>query len=442
MTVYGAVPSGGVRAPSALHRALRPSAHLFSCSWGGDEWRDSAIQSIAINRGSASSDPGITVPTAEIALSSDVDIAYTQEMTIDATLPPVLKDAAESGELKWLGRRFTGRVELQDRTVKETNGVRDTKVTSRVYGVGNIKEMTTDSTTIPADPNNSLKTIWERLKFYEYREHRWMAGDLDGAALKTEESAMYKKSEVVKWFPDIEMFILNTRYGDLQLKSIPHRILEASEIIGANPPVIETWQASAGLQQKQQTPLNPTVTLPSALVYDTKTRSWPNITYSPDWREYTAYGVVQPMTTETADWGGIGFPDPSTQKVSHIRQSMRAHVARQLGVGWRIPEVTFDLVKLLRPHAWTPEQLAVNARLAVLLLMLEEGGPFHLGSSFGRYSGVHFATGIKETITPKAWTFTLSLAPREQITGELTEPRTWNKAPFPWNSSNMTTWSS
>lgn len=102
--------------------------------------------------------------------------------------------------------------------------------------------------------------------------------------------------------------------------------------------------------------------------------------------------------------------------------------------GYRLPSMQIDLLRLLDTNE--PSRL----KQAAQLLYMEMGDPVYLsGDWYPSLTGIHFASGIKETITPDRWDIELSLDPAIAVVGEWareTVPaQTWESALYPWDDA-------
>lgn len=99
--------------------------------------------------------------------------------------------------------------------------------------------------------------------------------------------------------------------------------------------------------------------------------------------------------------------------------------------GYTIPSITIDLLRLIT------SPIEYHRIQAAQLLDLQVGDPVFLSGDWNTtVRGMHFATGIDETITPDGWDLTLSIHPADTVVGQPTPiipPRVWESAEWPWN---------
>lgn len=105
---------------------------------------------------------------------------------------------------------------------------------------------------------------------------------------------------------------------------------------------------------------------------------------------------------------------------------------------WQLPKLSIELLPLIN----SPLQSRRN--VYVYLRSMQSGSPIPLGGDWERdLQGLHFATGIEETMTATNWTMTLSLLPYSHMIGRTTPPvlgqtwdtmiTTWDETPGRWD---------
>lgn len=130
---------------------------------------------------------------------------------------------------------------------------------------------------------------------------------------------------------------------------------------------------------------------------------------------------------ENIDWTAFQLSDDENQLYREAYSRVHESSARL----YTMPTVTVDLLMLLRqgsPYA---------KKIAGQMLKLEVGEPVFLSGDWPtRLRGVHFADGIKETVTPDSWTFDLSLVPHPVATGHNSPEvpgRAWDSMLTQWD---------
>lgn len=148
----------------------------------------------------------------------------------------------------------------------------------------------------------------------------------------------------------------------------------------------------------------------------------------------------------------IAGPDPSDMRIpvvdhdlSYIRYADEfqpihlatvAYGGERTDSGWKIPTVDIDLLRLIDSPVYAHRAQARQ------LLQMEMGDPVFLsGDWYYALTGIHYATGITEKITPDGWTISLDLEPSVVAVGEWSPSvpaRTWESATYPWNDATGT----
>lgn len=115
-----------------------------------------------------------------------------------------------------------------------------------------------------------------------------------------------------------------------------------------------------------------------------------------------------------------------------MRRNHAAYGAERIDTGYRLPSLTIDLLRLIDSGKYD------DKRQAIQLLLMEMGDPVFLsGDWHASLSGILYATGIKETITPDRWDLELSLTPSIAAVGQWSPPipaRIWDSANHAWDS--------
>ena len=124
------------------------------------------------------------------------------------------------------------------------------------------------------------------------------------------------------------------------------------------------------------------------------------------------------------DWTYMEF---STDQYKHV-YALRAQT---VGGHFNIPSIEIDLLRLITSeHPW-------DRVVAGYLLILESGDHVYLGGDWpGTFSGIYFAEGIDETITPDSWVMKINLVPFIQVTGDKgpeTPASYWDQATGIWD---------
>ncbi|WNT45372.1 minor tail protein [Arthrobacter phage MooKitty] len=132
--------------------------------------------------------------------------------------------------------------------------------------------------------------------------------------------------------------------------------------------------------------------------------------------------------TVSVDWSQWQVEATANQLVREAYAKVFESSARLFA----LPTVKIDMLMLLKNGG------VYARRIARQILELEVSEPIFLSGDWPeKIRGVHFAEGIKETITPTSWEFELSLVPHAVATGITTpgvEPRAWDSFTYDWDS--------
>lgn len=244
------------------------------------------------------------------------------------------------------------------------------------------------------------------------------AGDYDTVP-RTVESGLFS-DYAGKFAGDLGIMIRETRDGRQQVLPHDYRRQLAIGPQLSSMPHLTRWQtvAPATWQQSNESPA-------ARLDYQVTNENGNVVTRTAE--------LDQPWNTVetlTADWSYI---QPTTDQLFYEAYGrVYARSTRQ----FRLPEVKVDILRLITsPYAYDRLQ-------AGNLLALEVGDPVMLAADWDpRIEGVHFAQGIKETITGDAWEMTLQLHPMAHVLGAVspTVPaRVWAAARGPWSADTRT----
>lgn len=163
--------------------------------------------------------------------------------------------------------------------------------------------------------------------------------------------------------------------------------------------------------------------------------------------EFTIVNASGGLTTRTAsvanpggelretveiDWSWFKENDVDNQAYREAYGRVYESTSRQ----FRMESITVDLLYLLG----SPKQY--HRQLAGQLLALEHGDPVFFSADWpSELEGVHFAEGIKETITSNTWELQLDLVPYAQAIGYAPSPvvpgRAWDSIPAPWDDMTI-----
>lgn len=159
--------------------------------------------------------------------------------------------------------------------------------------------------------------------------------------------------------------------------------------------------------------------------------------------EYKLYNATGGVATRSAEISNPTGELRETEQIDWTRwQSLGAgdqlyrealaRVHESSARRYTVPTITVDILMLLRNGS------SYARRIARQMLLLEVGEPVMFSGDWpAKLRGVHFAEGIKETITKDEWQIELSLVPHVVAVGATTpnvQPRAWDSFAYDWNT--------
>lgn len=367
---------------------------------------DDQITSASISHGGTDPSPGIQPSTCEAVLQRPSWIKTGESFAVALTTAAAGALALHTNTSTIsIQNRFTGRVGRQTNT--DDAGRLTANMTAASWSA-QLSRIRTDYY-LPAG-----LSVHDALRFLCAPDAlpaiSWMDyGDADVLAATI--AAATFKDTATKFTSDIGTLVRDTRDGTLEAWSLPYR---------------KTW-AAARLADRY--PLTRSQAI-SPATWDQPNEDIP-VKVRADWiaADGTPYARSSGGTAETIverhDW-------------THIQAQTAAldmHFEALVNQGWnrlfRLPTVTVDLLHLLA------SPLTYHRGQAGMLLALNAGDPIGLSGDWPTHlRGVHFVTGITETITKDQWTLDLSLVPYSLVIGE-TSPTVpamvWDSATYPWD---------
>ncbi|WP_140398452.1 hypothetical protein [Brachybacterium massiliense] len=403
--------------PGRLYRKLQPDQPLFRLTVeDGTDLRDSTLTGVTIKRGDGSPDGGVTPSTLEVGLSAYASIRSGLHCSLSLTdYGAQLMNTLVGASASVIQPRFAGRIGRQhvdDRGRRQQTTLMAASWTAQLGRVRktytpavgtNIATVISELMTAPALPRLSGPTRLATLDQY-------------GTVHQAQDPQTY--GDIGKWTSDLGIKAIETRAGSQQITTHAARWADALANMDYWLPVIRS-QALAPAKWQQDSegiPRNQRLT----------------------------WGVG--ASTNTATWGDVDDPNAVVvdHDLTHARfnneDQVRAEGFRLRALEWEsaysIPNVEIDLLHLLTsPRKYDRDQ-------AARLLRLEDGDPVYLsGDWHHQLQGIHFVTGITETITGTGWTLALSLAPSQIVIGSVspTVPaRVWDSATYPWSDESRT----
>lgn len=398
--------------PGRLYRKLSPDQALFRFALeDGTDLRDGAITGVTIKRGDGSPGGGVSPSTLEVGLSGHAAVRSGLHCSLSLTTygAQLLADRV-GATASVITSRFSGRIGRQhvdDRGRRQRATMLAASWTAQLGRVQksytptvgeNIATVIAELMTSPALPRLSTPT-------------RLASPDQYGTVHQAEDAQTY--SDIGKWTSDLGLTVRETRAGGQQIMTHAQRWADAVDRMAGRIPVIRS-QALAPAKWQQDSegvPRNQRLTWGSG------------------------------AGTNTATWGDVD--DPLAVVVDHDltharfnnEDQVRSEGFRLRALEWEsayaIPDVEIDLLHLITsPRKYDRDQ-------ASELLTLEVGAPIYLsGDWHSQLQGIHFVTGVTESITGTGWSLSLSLAPAQNVVGSVspTVPaRAWDSATYPWS---------
>lgn len=409
---------------SRLWRKLGATAPLFRVwNQGVVDHDDHTIKSITINRGSSGPEGGVHPPTMTVEFTT---LGYVNdERRIYVDLTPYgryrmnqLTGASQDAIL----RRFYGRIGKQT-------------VNDEALPNGTIRQQTTyEAAGWEAQlPNFARKWNFTRDKrvsdlimtlarpvagYTEFPSWFAPAPASQYGNVREDRTETETYSEAIgKWTTDIGLYVQTQRTGSLHILPHEYRWNRALSLMPYRVPLTRSQAVSPATWEQ------PSENIPR--VHEARWYSgdgaqvlrWGPPDYTDD------YPVVDHDMRHVVWWNNDSQPRSAVQ--AFYRQNIVTH--------YSVPAVTFDLLMLATsPHKSHRDQ-------AKQLLELEVGEAVYLsGDWFGQVSGVYFAVGVDESISPDGWDITLNLSPAHEVVGVFSPDvpaQTFESMRHPWNDA-------
>lgn len=403
--------------PGRLYRRLTPTAPLFEFALeDGTRLTDSSITGVTIKRGDGSPGGGVSPSTLEVGLSGHAAVRSGLHCSLSLTTYAAQLLASRVGATaSVIAPRFSGRIGRQhvdDRGRRQRATMLAASWTAQLGRVRttytptvgeNIATVIAALMTSPALPRLSSPIRLATLDQY-------------GTVHQAQDEQTY--GDIGKWTSDLGLTVRETRAGGQQIMTHAQRWSTAVDQMTGRIPIIRS-QALAPAKWQQDSegiPRNHRIT----------------------------WGVG--ASTNMATWGNVSDPNAVIvdHDLTHARfnneDQVRSEGFRLRALEWEsayaIPDVQIDLLQLITsPKKYDRDQ-------ASELLSLEVGAPIYLsGDWHSNLQGIHFVTGVTETITGAGWTLALSLAPSHLVVGSVSPSvpaRAWASATHPWRDETRT----
>lgn len=400
---------------SRLYRRLTPEQALFRFTTDrGTDLRDGAITGLTIKHGDGSPDGGVSPSTLEVGLSGFASIQSGNHCQVSLTTYGAQLLADRTGaQASVIQPRFAGRIGKQtvdDRGKRQFTSMLAASWTAQL---GHVSKGYTPSV------GDNIATVISELMTSRALPHlsaptRMAPPDQYGTVHKVEDTQTW--SDIGKWTSDLGLTVRETRAGTQQILTHAQRWQAALDQIDYWLPVIRAQALAPATwgQESDTIPRNQLLTWGSG------------------------------AGTNSAEYGDVDNPYKVVVEhdLTHARfnneDQVRSEGFRLRALEWEssysIPSVEIDLLHLITsPKRYDRDQ-------AGRLLTMQIDDPVYLsGDWHNNLRGIHFATGITESITPAGWTLTLTLAPSHLVVGTVspTVPaRVWDSATYPWSSES------
>lgn len=368
---------------------------------------DDQITSVSIGHGGTDPSPGVQPSTCEAVLQRPSWTKTGENFAVALTAAATSALSTHTGQsINSIRNRFTGRVGRQTNTDNAGRLVANMTAASWSAQLPRIRT----SYFLPDGTG-----VHDALRFLCSPDAlpaiSWMAYGDDDILAEPIADATYKDT-AGKLTADIGTLVRDTRDGTLEAWSLPYRETWAAQRLADRYPLTRSQAISPATWDQ------PNEDIPVKVRAD-----WIDAAGNPYAR---SSGGTPETIVERHDW-------------THIQAQTGAldmHFEALVNQGWnrlfRLPTVTVDLLYLLSsPREYHRGQ-------AGMLLALNAGDPIGLSGDWPEYlRGLHFVTGLTETITKDEWMLDLSLVPYSLVLGEnspTVPAMVWDSATYPWNT--------
>lgn len=399
------------RKPGKLYRTLEKAGiptPLITIEGDTFTASDNTIRSVSIQSGTGDASPGIAPMTCETTVVGAYWTRTGTNLAVSLTQAAASALSAKTGvSINSIRNRFTGRVGRQE---NEDTPKQMTATLSAASWSAQLARVNTSAWVTAGTPiDNVIRWLMTSAAlptrpFFSY-------GTFDVIA---EDQGTLTYSDIQKFTSEIGVLVRDTRNGDVQAWPLPYRASFAEAQIPNRYPLTRSQAISPAIWE------TPNENLPAKIRAD-----WIGADGLP--KERSAGGTPDSIL-ERHDWTYL------KEQTEGLNRHFQALVARNWTRDWQIPQITVDLLELLR------SEKPYNLGQAGMLLALEAGDFIGLsGDWYEHLRGLHAVTAIDEKITSDAWTLTLSLIPYRHVTGlasPLIPARTWESATYAWGEDS------
>lgn len=405
--------------PGKLRRVLTPiigTQWAFTMTAGSFAEADDTIQSIVITRGATSRNVGYNPTTCEVEITGRKDGFYTGN-----NMRVFLRTSAADLLAAYVGTtgaaiadRFYGRL--------GTIGIDDTgkQYTTTVGGAGYLTQMNYSPASFTPTVYQSMSSLYtDMTKANDPVRGVQFSTDLGNINMQkfaAGEATLFKDG-LDKFVADIGVLFQERRDGSVVALGHTRRKDIALGRLATEFPLMRQQAIAPGhYTQSNERPAK-------RIYYKIRNAGGGIATRMVDVDNPT--GELREI--DNVDWLEFQL----TQEENQIYREAYSRVFESSSRLYTLPTVKIDMLLLLRMGT------TYAKRIARQILRLEVSDPVFLSGDWpSRLRGVHFADGIKETITADSWEFELSLVPHAVATGHIspTVPgRAWDSMLTAWN---------
>lgn len=403
--------------PGRLYRKLQPTAPIFELTMtGGDEYDDTDISEVTINRGDSSTLAGLQPSTLEVDLSGKSTKRMTgKTVTLNLTTEGRSLLANITGKPSaYFYERFVGRAGTFQYTDTPRAGQEVTKIMAGSWAA---QERNSGKRLAIVGKNQPISEILGRVLYRDGRTYSYVArGDFERTGIEFENAGFDDIWGALA--EDIYIPAPVKRNGTLTAVSLPQLFTETHERLESTPHLTRS-QVLSPVEWQQPNEVN------SELYSFLHTNS-DGVVIRQDLQYTWAGSNIPDFDVTEIDWKQLRLND-----TGHFLYAARGYIMREASQRWFLSGVTVDLL-----HLFTSDN-PYDREVAGFLLSLEVGESVNLSGDWPiDVSGVYFAAAIKEHITKDEWTLEISLLPFLWVFGEqspIVPPRVWDSFAHPWD---------
>lgn len=405
--------------PSRLWSKLGAKSPLFTVAVGGDDpvaLNDHSIRSINIHRGQDGPEAGPQDQTLEVAANSLFPVMTGSSIRCRISLygSNIITDMCGADPVK-IRERFHGRLGKQ--TVEDES---PTKQFTTLFGSMWQSQLRNTDFTVAETKGKSVSQMIRSLSnptgvglpYLPATTTPSPNGDY-GYVAEDGDPTDYSTG-IDRWATKLNIYGQSLRNGSAQFLTVQNRYDMAIAGMSSKVPITRS-QAISPASWEQPRENMPTI------------------------------HRVRYVGPDGPTWATFG-EDPMNQKIKAVeydvlyakwlyekqpRSIAWTEYQRDRTLGYRIPSVTIDMLRLLT------SPVPYHRTQAKQLLELECGDPVYFSGDWSQsLRGIQFVSGMSESITPDGWEIELSLNSSEVTLGEFSPEvpaRIWESAPYPWD---------